>query len=108
VAAELIPREQAGEFRLLSGTEPDCVQAYHPTVCGLLSQTARGSPPRHMMGHVFMTHDVTGLAGFRGKQPVNRIPSGRRSGRRNRRNDRRPVRKTVDGMLWRLFRHPKL
>ena len=58
VAAELIPREQAGEFRLLSGTEPDCVQAYHPTECGLLLQTARGSPPRNMMGRVFVTHDV--------------------------------------------------
>jgi len=69
VAAELIPREQAGEFRLLTGTEPDCVQPYHPTECSLLLQTAKGSPPRHMMGHVFMTHDVTGLAGFRGNSP---------------------------------------
>ena len=68
VAAELIPREQAGEFRY-RGTEPVCVQPYHPTECGLLLQTARGSPPRNMMGHVFMTHDVTGLAGFRGNSP---------------------------------------
>ena len=36
VAAELIPRKQAGEFRYC-GTEPVCVNQYHPP---------EGSPPQ--------------------------------------------------------------
>jgi len=68
VAAELIPREQTGEFRYC-GTEPVCGQPYHPTECGLLSQTAGGRRPRNMMGHVFMTHDVSGSADSRGNSP---------------------------------------
>ena len=46
--AELIPREQAGEFRLLSGTEPVCVQPIPPH--GVLPATAgspRESAPQH-------------------------------------------------------------
>ena len=68
VAAELIPREQAGEFRYC-GTELVCVNQYHPTECGLLLQTAGGRPPRNMMGLVFMAHDVGGIADSRGRQP---------------------------------------
>ena len=103
-----ILRKQAGEFRLLSGTEPVCVQAYHPTECCLQQQAARGSPPRNMMsedrhGTVAagggdrdgQAHDVRDQ---RTAEVTAREPGTETTGRL--------VTGRVDGMKWRMFRHP--